>query len=112
MDYGIVPIENSVNGTVLPVLDALLNHDVEVFGEARLEVNHCLVARRKIDLKEIKTIYSHPQAVAQCMGFINNYLPSVAIRYTTSTSDAAKMLDDYSAAIMSENAARFYRCMC
>ena len=109
VDYGLVPIENSVNGTVLPVLDALMNHDVEVFGEARLEVIHCLAARRKIELKEIKTIYSHPQAVAQCMGFINNYLPSVVIRYTTSTSDAARMLDDYSAAIMSENAARFYR---
>ncbi len=109
VDYGLVPIENSVNGTVLPVLDALMNHDVEVFGEARLEVIHCLAAKRKIELKEIKTIYSHPQAVAQCMGFINNYLPSVVIRYTTSTSDAARMLDDYSAAIMSENAARFYR---
>ncbi len=109
VDYGLVPIENSVNGTVLPVLDALMNHDVEVFGEARLEVIHCLAAKRKIELKEIKTVYSHPQAVAQCMGFINNYLPSVVIRYTTSTSDAARMLDDYSAAIMSENAARFYR---
>jgi len=109
VDFGIVPIENSVNGTVLPVLDALMSHDVEVFGEARLEVNHCLVAKRKIELKDIKTIYSHPQAVAQCMGFINNYLPNASIRYTSSTSDAAKMLDDYSAAIMSENAARFYR---
>ncbi len=109
VDYGIVPIENSVNGTVLPVLDALMMHDVEVFGEAKLEVIHCLVAKRKIDLKEIKTIYSHPQAVAQCMGFINNYLAHATIRYTSSTSDAAKMLDDYSAAIMSENAARYYR---
>lgn len=109
VDYGIVPIENSVNGTVLPVLDALMSHDVEVFGEAKLEISHCLVAKRKIELKEIRTIYSHPQAVAQCMGFLNNYLPSVNIRYTSSTSDAAKMLDDYSAAIMSENAARLYR---
>ncbi len=109
VDFGIVPIENSVNGTVLPVLDALMSHDVEVFGEAKLEVNHCLVAKRKIELRKIKTIYSHPQAVAQCMGFINNYLPNASIRYTSSTSDAAKMIDDYSAAIMSENAARFYR---
>lgn len=109
VDFGIVPIENSVNGTVLPVIDALMSHDVEVFGEAKLEINHCLTAKRKIELREIKTLYSHPQAVAQCMGFINNYLPEVSIRYTTSTSDAAKMLDDYSAAIMSENAARFYR---
>ncbi len=109
VDYGLVPIENSVNGTVLPVLDALMRHDVEVFGESKLEVVHCLAARRSIDLKEIRTIYSHPQAVAQCMGFINNYLAHANIRYTSSTSDAAKMLDDYSAAIMSENAARYYR---
>ncbi len=109
VDYGIVPIENSVNGTVLPALDALMTHDVEVFGETKLEVAHCLVARRRVDLREIRRVYSHPQAIAQCMGFINNYLPHAEIRYTSSTSDAAKLLDDYSAAIMSEHAARIYK---
>ncbi len=109
VDYGIIPIENSVNGTVLPVLDALMSHDVEVFGEAKLEVNHCLVAKRKIGLRDIRVLYSHPQAIAQCMGFINNYLSHVEIRYTSSTSDAVRLLDDYSAAIASENAAHFYR---
>ncbi len=109
VDYGLVPIENSVNGTVLPVLDALLNHDVEVFGETKLEVIHCLVAKRRIPLREIRVVYSHPQAIAQCMGFINNYLPQAEVRYTSSTSDAVELLDDYSAAIVSENAARLYR---
>jgi chorismate mutase/prephenate dehydratase len=109
VDFGIIPIENSINGTVLPVLDALMNHEVEVFGEARLEIKHCLAAKRKLEMKDIKVVYSHPQAIAQCTGFINNYLPHAEIRYTSSTSDAAKMLDDYSAAILSENAARFYR---
>ncbi len=108
-DYGLVPIENSVNGTVLPVLDALLSHEVEVFGETKLEVVHCLVAKRRIPLREIKTIYSHPQAIAQCMGFINNYLPHAEVRYTSSTSDAIELLDDYSAAIVSENAARLHK---
>jgi len=109
VDYGLVPIENSVNGTVLPVLDALLSHDVEVFGETKLEVIHCLVAKRRIPLREIRTIYSHPQAIAQCMGFINNYLPHAEVRYTSSTSDAIELLDEYSAAIVSENAARLYK---
>ena len=108
-DYGLVPIENSVNGTVLPVLDALLSHDVEVFGETKLEVIHCLVAKRRIPLREIRTVYSHPQAIAQCMGFINNYLPHAEVRYTSSTSDAIELLDDYSAAIVSENAARLHK---
>ncbi len=109
VDYGLVPIENSVNGTVLPVLDALLNHDVEVFGETKLEVIHCLVAKRKIPLREIRRVYSHPQAIAQCMGFINNYLPHAEVRYTSSTSDAIELLDEYSAAIVSENAARLHK---
>ncbi len=109
VDYGIVPIENSVNGTVLPVLDALMSYDVEVFGETRLEINHCLAAKRKLKMADIKAVYSHPQAIAQCMGFINNYLPHVEIRYTSSTSDAAAMLDENSAAIVSENAARLYK---
>ncbi|MET1124637.1 MAG: prephenate dehydratase [Archaeoglobaceae archaeon] len=108
IDYGIVPIENSVNGTVLPTLDALMTHDVEVFGETELEVSHCLAAKRRIELRKIRRVYSHPQAIAQCMGFINNYLPQAEIRYTSSTSDAATLLDDYSAAIMSENAARLH----
>lgn len=109
VDYGIVPIENSVNGTVLPVLDALLSHEVEVFGEAKLEVNNCLVAKRNLNFNEIKVVYSHPQAIAQCMGFINNYLPNAEIRYTSSTSDAVRLLDDFSAAIVSENAAKLYK---
>ncbi len=108
-DYGLVPIENSVNGTVLPVLDALLTHDVEVFGETTLQINHCLAAKRKILLKEIKRVYSHPQAIAQCIGFINNYLPNAELRYTSSTSDAISLLDDYSAAIISENAAKLHK---
>lgn len=109
VDFGIVPIENSVNGTVLPVLDALLSHEVEVFGDFDLEVNHCLVAKRELKFSEIKVVYSHPQAIAQCMGFINNYLSNAEIRYTSSTSDAVRLLDDYSAAIVSESAAKLYR---
>jgi chorismate mutase/prephenate dehydratase len=108
-DYGLVPIENSVNGTVLPVLDALLKSNVEVFGETSLEVSHCLASKRNIPFREIKVVYSHPQAIAQCMGFINNYLPQAEIRYTSSTSDAISLLDENSAAIVSENAAKLHR---
>ncbi len=107
-DYGLVPIENSVNGTVISVLDSLMSSHVEVFGETTLKIVHCLAAKRPIELKEIKTIYSHPQAIAQCMGFINNYL-NAEIKYTKSTSDAVSLLDENSAAIISENAARLHK---
>ncbi len=109
VEYGLIPIENSINGTVLPVLDALITSDVEVFGEAELEVVHCLVAKRNMALKEVKVVYSHPQAIAQCIGFLNNYLPHAEIRYTSSTSDAVNMLDDSSVAITSEFAGRLYK---
>lgn len=108
-DYGIVPIENSTNGTVFPVLDALLNHDVKVFGETKLKINQCLVANKKMDLKEIKTVYSHPQGIAQCMNFIKNYLSHSEIKYTSSTADGIKLLDDHSAVIMSESGAKYYK---
>jgi len=107
-DYGLVPIENSVNGTVIAVLDALLNHEIEVFGETTLEIVHCLAAKRYMSMKDIRVVYSHPQAIAQCMAFINNYLKA-ELRYTNSTSDAIALLDDQSAAIVSENAAKLHR---
>lgn len=106
--YGLIPIENSVHGTVLRSIDALMRHGVEVFAETKMEIIHVLAAKRKLDLSEIEKIYSHPQAIAQCSGFINNYLPHAQLRYTSSTSDAISMLDDSSAAIVSENAAEIY----
>ncbi len=109
VDYGLVPIENSINGTVLPVLDALLNSNVEVFGECELEIVHCLTAKREIPLKDVKFVYSHPQAIAQCSNFLRNYLPHAEIRYTSSTSDAIRLLDENSVAITSEYAARLYK---
>ncbi len=108
-DYGVVPIENSINGTVIPTLDALMDYDVEVFGEAKLEIRHCLAAKRKLSLRDVRVVYSHPHAIAQCMDFINNYLSHAEIKYTKSTVDALELLDDYSAAIVSEQAARLYR---
>jgi len=108
-DYGVVPIENSINGTVFPVLDALLNYNVEVFGESTLEINQCLVVREKMNLKDIRIVYSHPQGISQCMNFINNYLSHAEIRYTSSTADGVSLLDDNSAVIMSETGAKYYK---
>lgn len=108
-ECGIVPIENSTYGTVLSTLDSLMKYDVQVFGEYELEVRHNLAGKRNIPLREIKTVYSHPQAIAQCSEFLNQYLPHAEIRYTRSTSEAVEMLDESSAAIVSELAAKLYR---
>ncbi len=108
-EYGLVPVENSLHGTVIQTLDSLLRYNVEVFAEYESEIRHNLVAKRKLTPKEIQTVFSHPQAIAQCSEFINNYLPHAEIRYTRSTSEAVEMLDDQSVAIASELAAKLYK---
>ncbi len=108
-DYGIVPIENSISGTVIPTTDVLMNYDIEVFGESKLEVELCLASLRNLELKDIKYVYSHPQAISQCVNFITNYLPHAEIKYTASTSDAIKLLDENCAVIVSEAAVDTYR---
>jgi chorismate mutase/prephenate dehydratase len=105
--YGVVPIENSLTGSVMESVECLMKYDVFVVGEAELKISHCLVAKsNNISLKNIRYVYSHPQAVMQCMGFIRKYLPKAEIVYSTSTSQALEMLDDASVAISSETAAR------
>jgi chorismate mutase/prephenate dehydratase len=112
VDYGVVPIENTTGGTVIQTLECLLKYDVEVFGETKLVINHCLVSRRNIgDLKEVKVVYSHPQAILQCYNFIKTYFPSAEIRYASSTAEAIKLLDDCSVAIASETAALLNKCV-
>ncbi len=106
--YGVVPIENSLTGSVLETIEALLKHEVNVVGEAELPIAHCLVARSNIPLDKVRYVYSHPQAVMQCLSFIRRYLTNAEIVYSSSTAEALKMLDDASAAIASESAARLH----
>lgn len=64
--HGMLPVENSLAGTVIPAYDVLVDHDLRVQGEVILRVRHCLMAPKGTALSEIKQAYSHPQALAQC----------------------------------------------
>ncbi len=68
--HAVLPVENSIEGTVAPVNDLLLEHDLTVTGETIVPVNHCLVAHPRTRLDAIRTVYSHPQALAQCRRFL------------------------------------------
>ena len=89
-DLGVVPVENSLEGAVTQVNDLLTTTDLKVIGEARIRVNHCLLATDITDYRDIRLVYSHPQALAQCRGFLmrNNLEP----RPYYDTAGAAKML--------------------
>ena len=108
VDYGVVPIENSLEGSVGSTLDALLKYDVKIAGEVVVPIRHCLLAKEKIS--DIKIILSHPQALAQCMHSIKNRFGEIEIVETMSTASAAKRASESKemAAIASEESAAKY----
>ncbi|MFH1256564.1 MAG: prephenate dehydratase [Candidatus Diapherotrites archaeon] len=104
--YGVVPIENSTEGTVNHTLDMFIDSDLGIVGEIQLEINHCLLS--KFELFEVKKVYSHPQAFAQCRNWLGKNLPTVELVESPSTAKAAEEAKLYlkSAAIASELAAK------
>jgi len=107
-DYGVVPVENSTEGVVSHTLDMFLESDLKICAEIVLEVVHHLLGKNKIE--EVKKVYSHPQAIAQCRGWLEENFPSVNICETESTARAAQLAsqEEGAAAIASEVAAGIY----
>ena len=110
LDLGVVPVENSLEGAVTQVNDLLTTTELSVVGEINVPVNHCLLATRGTDYREIRMVYSHPQALAQCRGFLlRNHLEPHPYY---DTAGAAKMLarehPKAAAAIASDLCAELY----
>ncbi len=108
-DLGVVPVENSTEGIVSYTLDMFLKYDLKVCGEIVLPVTHCLVSSSS-KKEEIKKVYSHPQAFAQCRSWLEKNMPNAVLIDVGSTSEAAEMAkkDGMSAAIAGEAAAKVY----
>ncbi len=90
IDMGIVPVENSIEGAVTQVNDLLVDTTLQIIGEVRLPIHHCLLALPETDYRDIKVVYSHPQALAQCRGFISRN--KLEPRPFYDTAGAAQML--------------------
>lgn len=87
----IVPIENSLQGCVIETIDTLIEFkNLHVISEEILEINQNLMSRENYSFSEIKELYSHPQALAQCRKFISKYLSHAEIINISSTALAAK----------------------
>jgi chorismate mutase/prephenate dehydratase len=108
--YGVVPIENSLEGSVNQTYDLFLEHDLKVRGEIILRVSHCLIANPNTSLDSINAVYSHPQALAQCRNFLERLGRELVPTYDTAGS--VKMLKEQelkdAAAVASEKAAEIY----
>jgi chorismate mutase/prephenate dehydratase len=107
---GVVPVENSLEGSVNQTYDLFLTHDLKVCGEIILRISHCLIANPNTTLEAVKTVYSHPQALAQCRSFLERLGRELIPTYDTAGS--VKMLKEKglkdAAAVASERAAELY----
>ncbi len=112
VDKGIVPIENSIEGTVNATVDTLaFDTELLIEREAVLRVHLSLVARKGTMLSEISEVVSHPHATAQCRNYLAERLSGVKITAANSTAEAAMLVSESPrpiAAIASEFAARMY----
>jgi len=108
--FGVVPVENSQAGSINETYDLLLSHSLNIFAETILKISHCLMALPGQSLSDIKTIYSHPQALAQCEEFLSTLKVDIIPSYDTAGS--AKKIKERQllqcAAIASKGAADIY----
>jgi chorismate mutase/prephenate dehydratase len=107
-DYGVVPIENTTEGSVYETLDLLATKDLRVCAEITLQIAQNLLARCSLD--EIRTVYSHRQGIAQTRNWLATHLPGRDVRESPSTAAGAEMAarEPKSAAIAPRLAAEVY----
>ena len=107
---GVVPLENTTAGGVYEVYDLLLKHDLSINFSEIVKVEHCLAVIPGSKLEEIKAVYSHPQAIAQCAEFLREYGISAKESSNTAVAayDVAQLKEKEKGAICSKEAAELY----
>jgi prephenate dehydratase len=114
-DRALVPIENSIEGSIRPTLDTLAfeAEEVTIVGEYDYAVRAHLIAREGVELGDIEAVLSHPQPLAQCARFLRENLTGVELRSVSSTAAAVRMVSESVrpwAAIGARAAAGLYDC--
>lgn len=108
--YGVVPVENSSEGMVSHTLDRFIGSPLKINGEVTLRIHHYLLSK-ETKLSNVRTVYAHPQALAQCRQWLTEELPDAELVPLNSNAEAAKKVaadPDGSAAIAANRAAEIY----
>ena len=111
VNFGIIPIENSLYGSVFETYDLLLKYSLHIVGELNLQVNHQLLVKDNCKISDIKKIYSHPQALGQCSNFLKTLKHVTIIPSYDTAGSAIISIDNKSettAVVASKNAAKIY----
>jgi prephenate dehydratase len=114
-ERAVVPIENSLEGSVTATLDALAGEaqDVRIAAEVVHPIRHCLAARPGLGIDSVRRVVSHPQALAQCSRFLRERLPDAQVATAASTADAVRSVagsEGPDAAVGAALAAELYGC--
>jgi prephenate dehydratase len=108
--HGVVPLENSIGGTIHRNYDLLLDHEITITGEVELDIVHCLLALPGTRVPDVKIVYSHPQALAQCERYLRDL--GVTVEAVYDTAGGAKLVADQkltgAAALASRRAAEVF----
>ena len=91
-DFGVVPIENSTEGSVNQTQDCLMTHEVKILGEKTLFINHALLMQRGCQFQNLKVLLSHEQSFAQCRQYLLRHFPEVSCYPVCSNAKAAELL--------------------
>jgi prephenate dehydratase len=115
VERALVPIENSLEGSVSATLDALAieTEDVAIVAEAVHPIRQCLIAASELELEDVEVVVSHPQANGQCTRFIRTRLGGARVMTTSSTADAVRLVAEHGggwAALGNRLAAELYGC--
>lgn len=110
-EHGIVPVENSLAGSIHRNYDLLLRHDLHIIGETAVRVVHSLIVHPGVTIEKVRRVYSHPQALAQCEHSLSRW-PDMELISTYDTAGSVKMIKEKGivdgAAIASRRAAAIY----
>jgi chorismate mutase/prephenate dehydratase len=111
IDYAMLPIENSTTGAITRALDLVKDYDVYMIGEEFVRVNHCLITFNETSFEDIRTIYSHPEALKQCDNFFDDHKEINKVAYLDTAKSVEYIIelkDKTAGALASKRAAEIY----